>query len=68
MMLGAGSCHAEACVRDAFIGADFGVDEDLSSKLTEEYREFNREFIPRFLADNPDKTDGAAGFAGGQLW
>jgi len=68
IMLGARSAHAAECFQRSFIGADFGIDQDLTNKLTEEWRDFYREFIPAFLANHPDKSKVAAGLACGSLW
>ena len=68
LMLGKGSKHAEACFAGDFVGADFGIDEDLSDKLPDEFRAFNQRFIPIFLGGHPDKTKIGAGLACGQLW
>jgi restriction system protein len=68
VMLGKGSCFAEECFAGNFIGADYGINQDLSGKLPDEWREFNREFIPVFLAGHPDKTKIGAGLACGALW
>jgi restriction system protein len=67
-MLGGQSKYAEECYRGKFIGADYGIRIDLSNKLPENWREFNKEFIPIYLNDNPDKTKVAAGLACGMLW
>jgi restriction system protein len=67
-MLGRRSAHARECFDGGFIGTDFGIDEDLSRNLPEEWREFNRKFIPIFLARNPTKTKIGAGLACGALW
>ena len=45
-MLGKKSVHAENCFTENYIGADFGIAEDLSGKLPELWREFNQNFIP----------------------
>lgn len=68
VMLGQGSIHAEECFTGNFIGVDFGVAKDLTGKLTEELREFNREFIPVYQAAHPGKSKVAAALAGGFLW
>jgi restriction system protein len=68
VMLGKKSAHAEECFAGSFIGADFGITQDLSRKLPEEWREFNQEFIPIFLQSHPDKTKIGAGLACGMLW
>ena len=67
IMLGRKSVHADACHQGQFIGADYGIKEDLTSKLPENWREFNKAFIPVFLANRPDKSKVAAGLACGAL-
>lgn len=68
VMLGKKSAHAEACLGSGFIGADFGIAHDLTSKLRDEWREFNKQFIPIFLDRHPEKTKIGAGLACGMLW
>jgi len=68
VMLGRKSAHAAECFAGGFIGADFGINEDLSRKLPEEWREFNKQYIPVFLSKHPDKTKIGAGLACGALW
>lgn len=67
IMLGQKSAYAEECLRGGFIGADFNIKTDLSTKLYENWREFNHEFIPVFLRDHPDKNKITAGLACGAL-
>lgn len=45
-----------------------GIKQDLTNKLPDEWRAFNKEFIPIFLAAHPDKTKIGAGLACGALW
>ena len=68
VMLGRQSIYAEECFAGNFIGADFAIIQDLTDKLPEEWRAFNKEFIPIFLAGHPDKTKIGAGLACGALW
>ena len=68
VMLGKKSVFAEQCFAGNFIGTDFGIAEDLSQKLPDEWRAFNKQFIPVFLAGHPDKTKISAGLACGALW
>lgn len=67
-MLGKGSIHAEQCFTGNFIGADFGIAQDLTGQLPDEWRVFNKKFIPVFLGLHPDKTKIGAGLACGALW
>jgi restriction system protein len=68
VMLGRKSAHAEECLTGGFIGADFDIKHDLSKKLPESWRDFNKEFIPVFLANHPGKSRISAGLACGALW
>jgi restriction system protein len=68
VMLGPKSVHAEECFTGGFIGTDFGIHQDLSKRLPEEWRAFNKEFIPVYLQTHPDKTKIGAGLACGALW
>jgi restriction system protein len=68
LMLGKKSAHAEECFGSNFIGTDFGIAHDLTQKLTDEWRAFNKTFIPVFLAGHPGKSRVVAGLACGALW
>src|SRR5437773_2557949 len=68
VMLGQKSVHADECFSGNFIGTDFGINQNLTKKLPDEWRAFNKEFIPVFLATHPDKTKIGAGLACGALW
>jgi len=68
IMLGQKSVHATECLKGNFIGADFGVKDDLSKQLPENWKEFNQKFIPIYLKNRPEKTKVAAGLACGTLW
>jgi restriction system protein len=68
VMLGRQSAYAATCFAGNFIGADYGIQQDLSGDLPDDWRAFNREFIPIFLAAHPDKTRIGAGLACGFLW
>lgn len=67
-MLGRKSIHAAECFAGNFIGTDFEITQDLSYRLPDEWRTFNREFIPIYLKNCPDKTKIGAGLACGALW
>ena len=68
VMLGSKHRHAAECLAGGFIGTDFGIHEDLSGKLPDAWREFNKAFIPVYLASHPEKTKIGAGLACGALW
>ena len=67
-MLGQKSVHSEECLAGNFIGVDFGINQDLTSALPDDWRTFNQQFIPVYMAARPDKTKVAAGLACGFLW
>jgi restriction system protein len=68
VMLGRKSAYASDCFQGGYIGADFDIREDLTNKLPEDWRSFNKEFIPIFQKAHPDKSKVAAGLACGSLW
>ena len=68
LILGRKSVHAEACFAGGFVGTDFNIHQDLTDRLPDEWRAFNKEFIPVFLEMQPDKTKIAAGLACGAIW
>jgi restriction system protein len=67
VVLGKGNMYANECYKGGFIGADFGFDYDLSAKLPENWKDFNKEFIPFYLSKFPEKTKVGAGLACGAL-
>ena len=68
IMLGPKSVYATECQSGGFIGADFDIDQDLTNDLPDEWRVFNKKFIPIYLDVHPDKTKIGAGLACGALW
>ena len=68
VMLGKQSVFADQCFAGNFIGTDFEIAQDLTGKLPEEWRDFNKEFIPVLIAVRPDKSKVSAGLACGALW
>lgn len=68
IMLGRSSVYAQQCFAGGFIGTDFGIHEDLTGKLTEEWRPFNAAYVPVYLNVHPDKSRVAAGLACGAIW
>ena len=63
MILGKQSIYAADCFANNYIGVDFGINEDLTGKLPEVWRSFNKVFVPKFIEAHPDKTKIAAGLA-----
>jgi restriction system protein len=67
-MLGSKSRYAEECFKGNFIGADYGIRNDLKENLPENWKLFNAKYIPVYLSENSNKTKVAAGLSCGQLW
>lgn len=61
--MGKKSIYAEECRKGDYIGVDFSIQMDLSSKLPDEWRVFNKEFIPIYLQKEPGKSKIAAGLS-----
>lgn len=68
LMLGQRSVYAAECFANNYIGVDFGINEDLTGKLPEDWQTFNKIFVPKFLENHLDKSKVAAGLACGALW
>ena len=68
IMLGRGSMYAAVCRNEGYIGANFGINIDLSDSLFDNWRDFNAKFIPVWMEGSPGKTKVAAGVTCGFLW
>ncbi len=68
VMLGRGSTYAAVCRNEGYIGANFGINIDLSDSLFDNWRDFNAKFIPVWMEGSPGKTKVAAGVTCGFLW
>ena len=68
VMLGRGSIFAQECRDQGIIGAGFGITQDLSNTLPENWKEFNQQFIPIYQQANPGKSKISAGLSCGFLW
>ena len=68
IMLGQKSIHAKEAYAGNFIGTGWFKEIDLSDKLTENWRDFNKEMIPVYLEGHPGKSKISAGLACGFLW
>lgn len=67
-MLGHQSAYAKVCRQENYIGANFDIDEDLSDFLFDNWRDFNKKFIPIFMKNVPGKSVTSAGISCGFLW
>lgn len=68
IMLGKQSIYAKEAQAGNFIGSGWLEDVDLNNKLPDNWRDFNKKFIPIFLEKYPDKSKIAAGLACGMLY
>ena len=68
VMLGRKSVFLDECISSNFIGVDFEILQDLKYELVDDWRDFNRKFIPIYLSNHPEKTKVAAGLACGAIW
>ena len=68
VMLGQSSRYAEQCLEGGFIGVHYGIDQDLTNELTDNYSDFGTKFRPIYLQLRPGKTKIAAGLACGMVW
>lgn len=68
VMLGEKSKHFEEMFAANCIGAGFIYGVDLTKKLPDQWRTFNKEFIPVYLKRLPEKSKIGAGLACGALW
>ena len=55
LILGRQHVHFDECYNNNFIGVSFGVDVDLSGDLPDNWRDFNKKYIPIYQNKNPDK-------------
>ena len=68
IMLGKKSIYADECFKNNSIGVDYEIHQDLTGKLPEEWRAFNKEYVPIFMQARPDKSKVAAGLSCAFLW
>lgn len=68
LMLGRKSKFAEESYKGNFVGMDFLPENDLTGQFPENWRDFNKKYIPIYLEKKAGKTKIAAGLACGALW
>jgi restriction system protein len=68
IMAGKGGQYAALCREEGYIGTDFDPMEDLTGRLPEDLRAFNRAFVPIVHALHPEKSKIAIGLWCGFLW
>lgn len=68
VMLGRGGAYASTAHAGGYIGANFEIPQNLNADLGDDWRAFNKKFVPIFMARHPGKTKIGAGLACGALW
>lgn len=68
VMLGQGSKFAQQCHEGHFVGTDFLSATDLFGKFPDDWRDFNKKYIPLYHKENPGKSNRVAGLACATLW
>lgn len=68
VMLGRASAYAKMCRNEGYIGVNFNINVDLSNDLFDNWRDFNKKYIPVWQKNTPGKSRTAAGLACGFLW
>lgn len=68
VMAGRQSIHAAQCFQEGWIGVDYDFLVDFTGQLPDHWRDFNRTYVPVYLAQHPGKTKIAAGLACGFTW
>jgi restriction system protein len=67
IILGHQHSFANECFDNNFVGVDYNMNINLENDLPDNWREFNKKFIPTYLEKNPEKTNVAAGLACGAI-
>lgn len=68
VMLGPRGSFLQKGLEGNYIGVDFEIQQDLSNSLPDDWRSFNKRFIPIWMQNVPGKSKIAAGLACGMLW
>lgn len=55
------------CLKNNFVGVDYGMDEDFANELVENWKDFNKKFIPVYLSKFPESSKVSAGLACGAI-
>ena len=67
IVLGKQHSFAQDCFENNFVGVDYSMDLDLKNDLPDNWREFNKKYIPTYLEKNPGKSKVTAGLACGAI-
>lgn len=67
IILGKNHAYADESIKGNFVGVGFIPEVDFTGKLPDEWREFNKKYIPTYLERNPGASKVKAGLACGAL-
>ncbi len=67
-MLGAQNKFGQKSLQDGYIGVGFLPNIDFSNQFAEHWRDFNKNYIPEYISQNPEKSKVAAGLACASIW
>jgi restriction system protein len=68
VILGAQNKFANTAFQEGFIGVGFLPNLDLTNQFPENWREFNKKFVPIFLKEYIGKSKVAAGLSCATIW
>lgn len=68
IILGSQNIYAQECYEGNYIGANYGIHQDLTNELSENLRDFNAQFRDIWLQSNSGKSNVAAGLSCGMLY
>lgn len=68
VILGRRNSLFEECYKGGYVGVDMDIDQDLTDELPDDWREFNKKYVPIYLKNNSDKTKVSAGLKCGMTW
>ena len=68
VILGAKSIYAKECFDGGYIGAHYGINQDLAKELSDNWRDFNAKYREVWMNVHQGKSKVAAGLACGMLW
>lgn len=60
--------YAAQCRKEGFIGVDFDINQDITDKLQDQWKDTSSQLLPLFLKEHPDKSQVAAGLSCGYIW
>lgn len=66
--LGKGGAHSKQAFDEGWVGTGWLSHTDLTGRFPENWRDFNREFVPRLVGSGESKNNISAGLACGMTW